>query len=66
VRSPLLGNTFNEQAALELINTVFITAKLTSGNNLLIVSEHQNLFPQHMSPTEAAELGNICLRNNVS
>ena len=30
----------------------------------VLVSEQQNLFPQHVS--RAAKLGNICVRNNVS
>ena len=30
-----------------------------------LFNEQQNLFPQHMFP-RAAELGNICIRNNVS
>ena len=31
-----------------------------------LVSEQQNLFPQHNYVSRAAKLGNICICNNVS
>ena len=37
---------------------------LTPGENIFLLSEQQNLFPQHVS--RAAKLGDICIRNNVS